>query len=188
MNIVDLVTTVFSFLSLVTDILIVIALVILGNSLVSKNYKQLKKNKIVLWVGERGLLLSFIVAAVATLGSLFYSEIAGYEPCKLCWYQRILMYPLVLVLGIAWQRKDKNVIPYVLALSGIGAVIALFHYYLQLVPTTPLVPCSTVGIAISCTTREFTHFGYVTIPMMSLTAFLLIIGALWTNRIVSNKK
>src|SRR3989344_1348345 len=119
MNIVDLVTTVFSFLSLVTDILIVIALVILGNSLVSKNYKQLKKNKIVLWVGERGLLLSFIVAAVATLGSLFYSEIAGYEPCKLCWYQRILMYPLVLVLGIAWQRKDKNVIPYVLAISGI---------------------------------------------------------------------
>jgi len=98
------------------------------------------------------------------------------------------MYPMVILLGIAWERRDKNIIPYALTLSGIGAAIAAFHYYLQLVPTSPLVPCSTVGMAVSCTTREFTHLGYVTIPMMSLTAFLLIIGALWCTRLVSNKK
>lgn len=187
MNIVDLATNSFSFLTLITDVFIVFSLGILGFSLVSKNYKQLKKNRIVSWVGQRGLLLAFIVATVATLGSLFYSEIAGYEPCKLCWFQRIVMYPQAILLGIAWERRDKNIIPYALVLSGIGGIIAAFHYYLQLVPTSPLVPCSVVGVAISCTTREFTHLGYVTIPMMALTAFLLIIGALWSTRLVSAK-
>ena len=188
MAIVDLVTDTFSALTVGLDIIIVGALITLCIAFIGQNYKQLKKNTIVVWVGERGLLLSFIVASVATLGSLFYSEVAGYEPCKLCWYQRIFMYPLAILLGIAWERRDKSIIPYVLTLTGIGAVIASFHYYLQLIPTSPLVPCSAVGVAVSCTTREFTHFGYVTIPMMSLTAFLLIIGALWCNRIISNKK
>jgi disulfide bond formation protein DsbB len=188
MEIVDLVIDGLSLLTVAADILLVIALVILALALLNKNYKGLKKNKLVSWVGERGLLLSFIVAIVATLGSLFLSEIAGYEPCKLCWYQRIFMYPLVILFGIALEKRDKSIVPYGLTLAGIGSAIAAFHYYLQLVPTTPLVPCSTVGIAVSCTTREFTHFGYVTIPMMALTAFLLIIGALMATRIVSVKK
>lgn len=188
MNIVDFVTDLLSFLTVVADIAIVGALVVLGTSLLNKKYGSLKKNKVVAWIGERGILLSFIAALVATLSSLFFSEIAGYEPCKLCWYQRIAMYPLAILLGMAWERRDKNIIPYALILSGIGAVIGVFHYYLQLVPTSPLVPCSTVGIAVSCTTREFTHLGYVTIPMMSLTAFLLVVGALWCAKLVSNKK
>lgn len=187
MEIVDLVTDTLSFLTVIADITIIGALLILGFSVINKKYSTLKKNKIVQWVGERGLLLAFLAALFATLSSLFYSEIAGYEPCKLCWYQRIAMYPLAILLGIAWEKRDKSIVRYALILASVGAAIAVFHYYLQLSPASPLVPCSTVGISVSCTTREFTHFGYVTIPMMSLTAFLLIIGSLWSFRLINKK-
>jgi disulfide bond formation protein DsbB len=137
---------------------------------------------------KNGLLLSFIVALVATTSSLFYSEIAGFVPCTLCWYQRILMYPLIILLGIAFERKDRNIIPYVLTMTGIGSSISLYHYYIQLSPAGAFVPCSAVGISVSCTSREFTHLGYITIPMMAATAFLLIFGILWVTRYAKNSK
>ncbi len=122
---------------------------------------------------RNAIWMSFVIAATATLGSLFYSEIAGYEPCKLCWYQRILMYPLVILLGMAWKRKSKEIVDYVLAMTGLGAAIAGYHYYVQLGGKS-ILPCSAVGYSVSCSQRFVLQFGYITIPVMALTAFVLI--------------
>jgi disulfide bond formation protein DsbB len=126
------------------------------------------------FVARNALLFAFVIALTATLGSLFYSEIAGYEPCKLCWYQRILMYPQTLLLGIAWLKRDRTIRDYCLALSGLGAGLAAYHYSLQLNIVSG-VSCPVVGYSVSCSQRFAMEYGYVTIPLMALTAFLLII-------------
>lgn len=135
-------------------------------------------NKFVKIIARHSLWLSFGVAASALLLSLFYSDVAGYAPCALCWYQRILIYPQAVILGMAAWRNDLNVRIYCLTLSIIGAVIATYHYLLQFGVASPaLAPCALHG-GVSCADRLFTVFGFVTIPFMSLTAFLLIIAFL----------
>ena len=135
----------------------------------------INKNKTFLdFVGKYAVLLSFIVALTATLGSLFYSEIAGFEPCKLCWFQRIFMYPQVILLGLALWKKDQNIINYILGLSLPGAIIAGYHYLLQLGVVPPLA-CSTIGYSVSCSQRFVMSFDYITIPLMAFSAFLLLI-------------
>lgn len=127
------------------------------------------------FVATHAVGLSFLVALTATLGSLFYSEIAGFEPCKLCWFQRIFMYPMVVMLGIAWWKNDREIFRYTAALSLVGAIIAAYHYLLQIGVAPSLIPCSTVGYSVSCAQTFTMTFGYVTIPLMSLTAFLMIL-------------
>ena len=114
------------------------------------------------------LLFAFIVAVTATSGSLYFSEIAGYVPCKLCWFQRIMIYPLAIILLVALIRKDNNVWPYVLSLSSIDILISGYHYYIQLLNSSTFC---TIGE--ECTTKYFT-LGYISIPLMSFTAALLI--------------
>lgn len=126
------------------------------------------------FLNRQALSFIFVVALIATLGSLAYSDIIGYNPCKLCWFQRIAMYPLVILLAISIQKKSREIIDYVLALSIVGAVIAGYHYLLQL-GIAPSLPCSAVGYSASCSERFVMQFGYITIPMMALTAFLMII-------------
>lgn len=122
---------------------------------------------------ENALFFSFIITLIATAGSLFYSEVAGYEPCKLCWFQRIFMYPQTVLLGTALYRKYPSIMNYTLPLSIIGAAIAAYHYLLQL-NIAPSLPCSAVGYSVACSQRFVMSFGYITIPMMSFTAFLLL--------------
>jgi disulfide bond formation protein DsbB len=125
------------------------------------------------FIGKRWMLFAFIIALVATSGSLFFSEIAKYEPCKLCWFQRIFMYPLVLILGIALWKKDENVSSYVMPMSLIGGLIAGYHYFISTFAKVKASGfCSATGP--SCLVEYFTEYGYVTIPMMALTAFCMI--------------
>ncbi|MEK7114916.1 MAG: disulfide oxidoreductase [Patescibacteria group bacterium] len=119
------------------------------------------------------LLIAFAVVLIATLGSLTYSEIIGYEPCKLCWFQRIFMYPQVILLGMALIKKDYKIASYSIILSIIGAVIAGYHYLLQL-GFAPNLPCSAIGYSVSCSQKFVMQFGYITIPMMAFSAFVLI--------------
>jgi disulfide bond formation protein DsbB len=120
------------------------------------------------------LIAAYIVALIATIGSLTYSDVAGYTPCKLCWYQRILMYPQVVLYLVALVIKDKAIAYYAIALSVIGALLAGYHYLLQMGIITTSA-CATVGFSVSCSENFGATFGYITIPMMSLSAFLLII-------------
>lgn len=131
-------------------------------------------NAILSFFSKNAIAFAFSIALGATIISLFYSDIMGYEPCKLCWFQRIFMYPQVILLGIALWKKDRNIADYSIALAVMGAVLAGFQYYLQ-VSGSSLLPCSIVDYSASCAQRFVIQFGYITIPMMSLTAFVLII-------------
>jgi disulfide bond formation protein DsbB len=119
------------------------------------------------------LSCAWVVATLATAGSLYFSEIAHYQPCTLCWYQRIAMYPLVVILGIAALRRDLDVRIYVLAVAGIGAVISGYHYLLEWFPAIDTGACT---IGIPCTQVWFRQFGFVSMPLLALVAFLLVIA------------
>lgn len=129
------------------------------------------------FISKRGVLFAFIVALTATSGSLFYSEIAGYQPCILCWYQRIFMYPGVILLGMALWKKDKSIINYSIVLSIIGAFIAAYHHLMQ-IGVVPEGSCGAVGYSVSCAKIFVLTFDYIGLPLMALTAFLLIITSL----------
>lgn len=124
------------------------------------------------FIRENLLQLALLVAGFSTLGSLYYSEIAKLPPCLLCWYQRICMYPLIIILSVGIWKKDKNAAYMALPLSAIGLIIAIYHnlLYYNIIPES-LAPC-TAGI--SCTTKQLELFGFITIPLMSLAAFIAI--------------
>jgi disulfide bond formation protein DsbB len=116
--------------------------------------------------------LAWFQALIATLGSLFFSEIMQLTPCVLCWYQRILMYPLVLILTVGILSRDSRLRRYVLPLALIGLAIAVYHNLLYYgIISESIAPC-TAGV--SCTTRQIEWLGFITIPLMSLTAFSVI--------------
>lgn len=118
-----------------------------------------------------GLYLAWLVAIVATSGSLYFSEVRAFVPCSLCWFQRIFMYPLVILLGIASFRQDKRIIPYVLSLSIVGGLIAVWHVLEENLPALELPICQ---VGVPCSLKYVNYFGFITIPVMSLTAFTLI--------------
>jgi disulfide bond formation protein DsbB len=124
--------------------------------------------------------LAFAVALVAASGSLYLSEIAGFQPCDLCWFQRIFMYPQAILLGLALLKRENTIIDYCLALLGIGLVISLYHNYIVYQAVTATF-CSAAG-EVSCTQQYIVEYGYITIPMMALTAFVTIIALLWLRK------
>lgn len=115
--------------------------------------------------------MAFWVALLATMGSLYFSEIALFDPCRLCWYQRIAMYPLVVILGIAAVRRDLGVRIYVRTLAAIGALIATYHVAFEWIPALDTGAC---GVGPSCSVIWFRVFGFISFPTLALTAFLLI--------------
>jgi disulfide bond formation protein DsbB len=118
------------------------------------------------------LHIAFLQALIATLGSLFFSEIMNFTPCVLCWYQRIAMYPLVFILAVGIIREDKKVHEYVLPLSITGWFIALYHnlLYYKILPQS----FETCKNGVSCTTKYFQLFGIFTIPSLAFIAFTVI--------------
>ena len=131
--------------------------------------------------GAFALLGGFVIALGGVAASIFYSNMANFLPCTLCWWQRIFLYPQVLILGIAFMRRDARAWIYSMALSICGAAIALYHTYLQF-GGSPLVPCGADAAASQCAQRYFLEFGYVTIPTMALTAFIVIIVLMVAHR------
>jgi len=123
-------------------------------------------------VGPAALWLAALVALAATSGSLYFSEVAGFEPCALCWYQRIAMYPLVLVMGIAAWRADVGIRRYVVPMAVIGAAISAYHIGVERLPGLPTGACS---IAVPCDLIWVERFGFITIPVMALAGFLAIL-------------
>jgi len=124
------------------------------------------------WLKENVLYIAWLQAIVGMAASLFFSEILKYPPCVLCWYQRICLYPLVAILAVGIAKKDKNIALYTLPLTLIGLGISIFHnlLYFKLIPDE-LAPCAS---GVSCTTKFIEYFGFITIPFLSLVAFVLI--------------
>ncbi|MFJ7935470.1 disulfide oxidoreductase [Sporosarcina sp. NPDC096371] len=121
---------------------------------------------------ENSLIFIWTVSLVATLGSLYFSEVRGYEPCTLCWYQRILMYPIVLISGVALFQKNARIALTTAVFAVIGGSISLYHYGIQklsfLSDSAP--SCGNV----SCTGQYINYLGFITIPFLALVAFVLI--------------
>ncbi|MBK5492004.1 disulfide oxidoreductase [Bacillus sp. TH13] len=115
--------------------------------------------------------LAWIISICGTAFSLLFSEILDLPPCDLCWYQRIFMYPLVLILGVGIYKKDSNINSYALPLSILGLSISLYHILIQ---TFPSLSVSSCAIGVSCTTDSLNLFGFITIPMLSFLGFLII--------------
>lgn len=116
-----------------------------------------------------------LAAAVATtcmLGSLYFSEIVNYKPCNLCWYQRIMMYPLAIILIIATVRRDSKIFYYAVPLATIGAVISTYHWFLERFPNLDAGVCD---VNVPCEFVWFENFGFVTLPFMAFTGFLAVI-------------
>ncbi|OGZ94867.1 MAG: hypothetical protein A3H69_03010 [Candidatus Sungbacteria bacterium RIFCSPLOWO2_02_FULL_47_9] len=132
-----------------------------------------------MFFGTWALSLSFLIALGALAASLFYSEYAGFEPCTLCWYQRIFIYPQVFLLGLGLYKKDASILRYTIWLSVVGAIIAGYHSLLQF-GFVPALPCSAA--VVSCTQRFVSLYGYITIPVMSFAAFVLSVCLALANR------
>jgi disulfide bond formation protein DsbB len=126
-------------------------------------------------IHPRAIVAAWIVAALATAGSLYFSEVARYTPCTLCWYQRIAMYPLVVILGIAALRRERRAAVGSAVLALIGAGIAGYHVALEWVPSLDTGACAA---AAPCTFVWFREFGVFSLPTLALIAFLLILTLL----------
>ena len=135
----------------------------------SQTIQQLNKNWAILFS-------AWVLVTVSTLGSLFFSYIMEFAPCVLCWYQRICLFPLVIILATGLFPFEKRVIKYALPLAIAGWITAFYHnlLYSRIIPQD-LQPCSK---GVSCTEKYIDLFGFLSIPMLSLISFSIIITLL----------
>jgi len=131
------------------------------------------------------LFLAWFVAGVSTLGSLFFSYVMEFAPCVLCWYQRVFLFPLVLILAVGLFPFDRKVVKFALPLAIAGWVTALYHnlLYTGIIPES-IQPCSK---GVSCTEEYIELFGFLTIPMLSLLSFSTIAALLIVLKRMASK-
>ena len=124
--------------------------------------------------------VAWVIALLATVGSLFFSEVMGLPPCVLCWYQRIAMYPLVLIIATGIVLRDPRMRSYALPLCLAGLAVAAYHHllYYCVIPET-LTPCTQ---GASCTERQIEWLGFVTIPLLGLASFVAVALCLFFYR------
>lgn len=134
--------------------------------------KNSSTNPLILFLAKNYLSFGFLITAIASIASIFLSEVMQLIPCDLCWYQRSVMYPLAILFGIALWKNDKAVSRYILPIAGIGFAIAVYHILLQFNPT--VIPCTSS--ASSCATKQIEVFGFDAIPLMSGLSFASIIA------------
>lgn len=130
------------------------------------------------FVASNMLPLVFAISLAGVIGSLIYSEILGYEPCSLCWLQRIFMYPLPILALVGMRQRDPNAKKYILPIVAIGLLVALYQLIVTYAPGAN-VPCPAGGA--SCAIRYVNTFGFSTIPLMSFGLFLAAFGTLFTK-------
>ncbi|MBP6942983.1 MAG: disulfide bond formation protein B [Candidatus Buchananbacteria bacterium] len=144
-----------------------------------------KTRKQIIRLGQQyGLQLAFVIAVISTALSLYYSEIAGFAPCVLCWWQRIFIYPQVILLGMMLWRKEYKIIDYAIAVLIPGLLVSIYQVALQF-GVSDVLDCTAVGP--SCDARYVYEYGYITIPVMALTALIAMLGLLLLARRPENK-
>lgn len=137
---------------------------------------QIRRQAIDMGLRDHWRWLAFGVATLATAGSLVFSEAIGYQPCTLCWYQRIAMYPMVVIFGVDLLGKKRPTRRYAFPLAVVGLATSIYHYLIQVFPAADQGMCAS---GVSCSARYVEEFGFVSIPFMAGAAFALIIAILW---------
>lgn len=125
---------------------------------------------------DAGLWLACVIAATATAGSLYFSEVADFIPCRLCWFQRIAMYPLSVILLVAALRRDRNVRWYVVPVAALGLATSIYH---MLIEWNPSLEGGACGVGPSCADVWFREFGFVTLAVMAGCGFVAILTLVW---------
>jgi disulfide bond formation protein DsbB len=149
--------------------------------------KNIKTNKIVNFVYKNADYGVWFIAVASVFGSLTFSEILKYPPCQLCWWQRILIYPLAIMLSVAILRKEgKNTPFYVLPFSVLGMIVSFYHSLLQWGIVKETVLNCTENGNVACDKPDFLLLGFITIPFLSFLAFsgitVLMSLKIWINK------
>ena len=161
-------TATIGFLTLVSNIIFVaVFLIVVAHSDSRKHLYN--------FVHKYVLELLFFGILSAVVGSLIYSDIVGFPPCDLCWWQRLFMYPQLIIVGMAWYKKDKTVIDYLVPLSIMGAIISLYQSFIQWGFSSG-ASGGCVAIGGECAKVYFMQYSYITIPFMSFTVFAYVIA------------
>lgn len=161
------------FLALGTLVSQLLAAGLLG--LIIFEWKTKKQTELGTLLSRYALPFVFCFTLVSSALTLVYSEVFGFLPCSLCWFQRIFLYPLIILSGIALVARDgARVAKYLIGLAIPGAVIALYQHYLQM-GGSEFVPCPASGAGADCAQRILFEFGYITLPLMSFSGFVLVI-------------
>lgn len=133
-----------------------------------------RENKLLFYINKHFLVLSFFIALFASVFPLVYSEVIGFLPCSLCWWQRVFMFPTLFLFGIALWNKDRGVIRYSTALLAIGFFISLYQNFFYYFGEASGLPCDASGV--SCYQQLVSEFGgYISLPMLALTAFFALL-------------
>ncbi|MDO8520833.1 MAG: hypothetical protein Q7S52_01845 [bacterium] len=138
-------------------------------------------DRIMDWLGLRAMGIGLFLSGASTIGSIIYSEVVGFPACILCWIQRIFMYPQMFLFGLAWWRKERLIASYMLMLSLLGILVALYQWVkdMVLVYGHSTLPCIEVAGLPSCDKIYVLEMGYITIPMIALNAFALLAIVMW---------
>lgn len=167
-GVIDATNTAFAVLAVIGQVLIVVLVVLIAIAILSPAARR----RLVPswgWLQVGALASAWVVAAIATGGSLYFSEIADFIPCQLCWYQRICMYPLVVTLAVGAWLRGRGAALYSLVFPLVGIAVAARHIYIEENPEA-----ETCVIGVPCSLKWIDEFGYITIPVLAMTAFVLI--------------
>ena len=161
----------------------IVILLIVANLL----FFRTRTNGFLLFLKKFGFYIGFLVALGAVGLSLFYSNVIGYAVCELCYLQRVFLYPQLILFGMELYKRDRTMVDFSMALAFFGTIVSLFHLYIENGGSSSL-SCATGGqAAVSCAARYVYEFGYVTIPVMSLTASVFIIMLLVNYKYMSRQ-
>jgi len=155
-----------------------VAVVVLAILFLAKKLFKVKMfDRIASFLRPNAYGYAFFLALIASMASLFLSEVLLFQPCILCWYQRIATYPQVLLLYVALIRKEKILTPYLIVMNIVGGLVSLYHYSLHILPRTlvPILPCSTQLGGVPCDKGYKLYFGFMSFPLMAWSVFALII-------------
>lgn len=134
-----------------------------------------KKNVFLDFIDGHFLTIGFILSLSASLFSLVYSEVIGFLPCALCWYQRIFLFPLPFIFGFAIWHKDRKIVKYVLPLISVGFLVSIYQNFFYYFGKSSSLPCDASGV--SCYQQLVSEFGgYISIPMLALTIFFALLA------------
>jgi len=164
-------------------VLVLVSHLLLLGVFVSLIFANSWGKSIAFFIGDNSMKLGILVVLFAVLGSLFYSNIAGFTPCVLCWWQRVFIFPILVVLLVGFLKKNNSAFMFVFPLALLGALVALYQSYVYLGGSS-ILPCTAEGG--ECGRVYVLAFGYITIPLMSLTASLYILAIAWARKIYEN--
>jgi disulfide bond formation protein DsbB len=163
-----------TIMALGTVFMQVFAVVTILMLVIPQLHKQKQVKKYLAFIKDKAFFLAFLSSLSAVLGSLFFSDVASLLPCELCWKQRIFMYPQIFLFGVAVWKKEKVIADYSIVLSIVGLFFSVYHYVLQMLPKD-FSTCETSSFLSNCSEKLIFKFGYITIPMMSMTVFSLLL-------------